>query len=212
MAEEQPAQQSLVQLADRLRQVSAEPDLGATLEVAGDVLEGGDAATAARMLLDRADAELGEGTWQEMVSALLAEQQAQGDGPAGADQGDDASSADVADRRPDSLRGDAPTSTPSDAEGALAPDEGTPAPGAGSAVGSASNADAPNRDTAADDPLAAALRDFADELASAASDRARGDLDAREALARLKAGFHATRRTLAAVQREELRSRLARAR
>lgn len=195
MVEEQPAQQSPAQLADRLRQASADPDLGATLEVAGDVLEGGDAATAARMLLDRADAELGEGTWQEMVSALLAEQQARADEPDAADQGGDTPSADAADPGAPPAEAAAPASTVSEA-----------------GDGSAPSADAADGDTGSDDPLAAALRDFADELASAAAARARGDLDARQALTRLKAGFHATRRTLAAVQREELRSRLARAR
>lgn len=196
MAEEQASQQSLVQLADRLRQVSAEPDLGATLEVAGDVLEGGDAATAARMLLDRADVELGEGTWQQMVSALLAEQQARGEEPATADRGDAAPPAEADEPRADSTPGGGRTSTANEPAKAAAPSGG-----------------AENSDTgAADDPLAAALRDFADELAWTASARARGELDARQALARLKAGFHATRRTLAAVQREELRGRLARAR
>lgn len=194
MVEEQPAQQPLSQLADRLRQVSAEPDLGATLEVAGDVLEGGDAATAARMLLDRGDAELGEGTWQEMVSALLAEQQARAAEPDAAARAGDTPSADAVDR--DAVPAEAaPVSTVSEVGEASAP-----------------KTDAAGGDTGSDDPLAAALRDFADELAWAAAARARGDLDARQALTRLKAGFHATRRTLAAVQREELRSRLARAR
>lgn len=195
MVEEQPAQQPFLQLADRLRSVSAEPDLGATLEVAGDVLEGGDAATAARMLLDRTDAELGEGTWQEMVSALLAEQQARTDEPDAADRERGAPSAEAVDRSVDTAEATSPASTVGEVGDASAA-------GAGAADG----------DIASDDPLAAALRDFADELTGAATARARGDLDARQALARLKAGFHATRRTLAAIQREELRSRLGPAR
>jgi hypothetical protein len=52
------------------------------------------------------------------------------------------------------------------------------------------------------DPLADALASFADELRGAADARARGELDVREALRLLRAGFHKTRRVMGALQRQ----------
>lgn len=204
MSEEPSSHQRLVRLADQLRQTPAEADLKATLEVAGDVLEGGDAATAARMLLDRGEEGLGEHTWQEVAAALLAEQQARAEEP-------------TADPRTD---GDAAVSDPTGPASTAA--DAAERPSAAAAEHAARETDAggasdaavagPDRDAGVDDPLAAALREFAAELETAASARAAGDLDARTALARLKEGFHATRRTLAATQRDELRARMARPR
>jgi hypothetical protein len=56
---------------------------------------------------------------------------------------------------------------------------------------------------ASDDPLAAALAEFADELRAAATSRARGELGVWEAMRLLRAGFHRTRRVLGSLQRRE---------
>lgn len=61
---------------------------------------------------------------------------------------------------------------------------------------------------ATDDPLVATLRGFAARLDAVADARARGELDARDALSQVKEGFHEARRALSAAQRDELRARL----
>lgn len=56
------------------------------------------------------------------------------------------------------------------------------------------------------DPLAGALAAFAAELQAAADARARGEIDAREALRLARSGFHRAHRVISRVGREELRA------
>lgn len=57
-----------------------------------------------------------------------------------------------------------------------------------------------------EDPLAGALAAFAAELQTAADARARGEIDARQALRLARSGFHQAHRVIARVGREELRA------
>lgn len=57
-----------------------------------------------------------------------------------------------------------------------------------------------------DDPLAGALAAFAADLQAAADARARGEIDARQALRLARSGFHKAHRVITRVGREELRA------